>query len=418
MEYILEEKMRTVILGGGISGLSAAWFYHKKFPEHKIILLEKQKRLGGWIETKVEEGFSFERGPRTLPYSRSPKILELIQELGLSSHIVSSLASANKRFLWKGKKFCSPLSFWPSLLYGVLREAFWVAPLKIEDESIDSFARRRFGPKIASTFFDPMTLGIYAGDAKKLSIRSCFPPFWLAEQKGSSVVRSLLKKKRGRGGLFTLQGGLSSLIEKMSEILPIEIVTDCEVGEIGSNHVATSRGVFLADRMISALPAYEVSRLTQIDLSIPYRSIWVVHLGFSSRVLSKKGFGYLVPTEEGENLLGMVWDSEIFGSEKTTRLTAMIREKSLDPIQEALDALGLHLNILQKPDYVSSHLAKSAIPQFEVGHDAKMAHFEKEAAKKFPHLFLAGNYLAGASLESCVARSQSIIDRLSCQPVT
>lgn len=403
--------MRVVILGGGISGLSAAWFYQKKYPDHKITLLEKMERLGGWIDKVQENGFVFEKGPRTLACSRSPKLQALIEEVGLKEELLFSLPSAKKRFLWTGGKLCKPSAFWPSLIYSVLKEAFFVPPKQLEDESIYSFAARRFGPKIARNFFDPLILGIYAGDIHRLSIRSCLPFLWQAEQTHGSVVRSMFKKKRGKSGLFTLRHGLSQLVERLQESLRIEIVTNCEVNSLFPT-VSTSRGQFAADRIISALPAFEMERLTNIPLKIPHRSIWVVHIGFSSLVLPKKGFGYLVPTEEKENLLGMVWDSEVFAIEEKTRLTAMIREESQDPIQDALSALERHLGVIKKPDYLSSHLAVQAIPQFEVGHYHKIADFQEKIAQQFPHLYVTGNYLEGASLEACVARSQQIVQAM------
>jgi oxygen-dependent protoporphyrinogen oxidase len=399
--------MHTVILGGGISGLSAAWFLHKKEPRNQITLLEKESRLGGWIETKSEGGFCFERGPRTLARGRSRELLRLIEELGLSSEVVSSSRSAARRFLLKRGRLRSLSSFWPQLVWAGVREMF-KKKRDLGDESIYDFASRRFGSKIARGFFDPLTLGIYAGDIYRLSIRSCFRPFWEWEQKEGSVIWGMLKKKKAEPGLFSLKGGLERLIQELKKELPIRIVTNCHVQSLGEE-IVTSQGKFLADRVISALPADEISRLTQIALDVPYRSIWVVHLGFSQKLLKQKGFGYLIPTEEEEPLLGMVWDSEIFSSETQTRLTAMIREESKDPLGDALHALKCHLGIEGQPDYISFHLAFRAIPQFEVGHDEKIAQFEAEVSKRFPYLSLTGNYLNGASLEACVARSRLIV---------
>ncbi|HAB98508.1 MAG TPA: protoporphyrinogen oxidase [Parachlamydiales bacterium] len=333
--------------------------------------------------------------------------MRLIEELGLSGEIVPSSKAAANRFLLRKGRLRSLGYFWPRRVWAGAREVFRKKGSG-EDESIYAFAARRFGATVARRFFDPLTLGIYAGDIHRLSVRSCFRPFWEWEQKEGSVVRGMLKKKRGEPGLFTLKGGLERLISELERQLPIRVVKNCYV-EAFSSGVETSQGVFLADRMISALPANEISRLTGIELAIPYRSIWVVHLGFGARVLKKRGFGYLVPSEEGERLLGMVWDSEIFGEEKQTRLTAMVREESMDPVGDALGALKRHLEIEQRPDYVTYQLAEKAIPQFEVGHEEKMAHFEREAAKRFPHLSLVGNYWAGASLEACVARARLVV---------
>lgn len=400
-------EMKTVILGGGISGLSAAWYLLKKDRGAQVVLLEKENRVGGWIESRTEKGFSFERGPRTLARSRSFALLQLIHELGLDSEVISSSKDAARRYLWSGGRLQSVGSFWPTLLVGLLREPF-VKCGACEDESIYDFAARRFGARVAETFFDPMALGIFAGDIRKLSVRSCFRTLWEWERNEGSVLRGWFKRKKGPSGLFTLKGGLERLILELKRQLPIEIVTDCKVESIGSE-VGTSKGMFQADRIISALPAYEISRLTGILLDIPYRSIWVVHLGFDSRRLKKKGFGYLVPSKEKEPLLGMVWDSDIFGEEPQTRLTAMVREEAADPIKEAIGALRRHLKIGKTPDFISQGFAKLAIPQFEIGHDEKILRFEKEIADKFPHLLVTGNYLSGASVEACVQRSKHIL---------
>jgi oxygen-dependent protoporphyrinogen oxidase len=283
---------------------------------------------------------------------------------------------------------------------GLLREPFASRSEK-EDESIYDFASRRFGSRLAEMFFDPMALGIFAGDIRKLSIRSCFRTLWEWEKREGSVLKGWFKnKKKGPSGLISLQGGLERLIFEVKKQLPIEIVTDCKIDSLDS---------FQSDRIISALPAYEISRLTGVPLDLPHRSIWVVHLGFRGQYLKKRGFGYLVPSRERESLLGMVWDSDIFGEEPHTRLTAMVREEVADPVLAALDALKYQLKINAAPDYLASFLAKQAIPQFEVGHDEKLAAFEKEVLRRYPHLLLTGNYFSGASLEACVQRSKVII---------
>ncbi|MBS0625643.1 MAG: protoporphyrinogen oxidase [Verrucomicrobia bacterium] len=385
------EMVKTAILGGGISGLSAAWYLLKKEPQANIVLYEKGPRLGGWIETNTSRGFTFERGPRTLARSRSPYLLQLIDELGLKT--ISS--SGGKRYLWRQGKLRPIGSYWPSMLCAIARDLF-AKRSQQDDESIASFASRRFGKRAAELFFDPMTLGVYAGDIHRLSIRSCFPTLWDWEQKEGSLFRGWHKRKKGPAGLFTLEGGLERLISELKRQLPIKIVTNFEVHSLDD---------LAADRIISALPAYEISRLTNIPLDLPYRSLWVVHLGFTKKHLKQKGFGYLVPSTENQPLLGMVWDSDLFGEEETTRLTAMIRAESADPIRTALDALQKHLEIKIAPDFIEARLAKNAIPQFEVGHAEKIAHFEKQVQIKFPHLSLAGNYFSGASLEACVQRS-------------
>ena len=127
--------MRILVLGGGISGLSAAWYLRKQYPQAKITLLEKGDRLGGWIQT-IQRGDSlFEMGPRTFAVSRSSSLLQLIEEVGLKEEILFSDPAASKRFLWHKGALRSMGSFMPMLFRGLIQEAF--VPKKVcEDESI------------------------------------------------------------------------------------------------------------------------------------------------------------------------------------------------------------------------------------------------------------------------------------------
>ena len=132
-----------------------------------------------------------------------------------------------------------------------------------------------------------------------------------------------------------------------------------------------------------------------------------MNLAFARDVLSKKGFGYLVPTEEKENLLGMIWDSEVFPQQnraQETRVTAMMRKGSLDA---ALDVMQRHLGVAQKPLFHSLFLAEKSIPQFHVGYWEQLSRFEAGAKKKFPSLVLLGNYLQGASVDACIALAKN-----------
>jgi oxygen-dependent protoporphyrinogen oxidase len=356
-------------LGGGISGLSAAWFLRKKYPKAQVILLEKTNRLGGAIQTSHEHGLLFEKGPRTFQSLKCPRLLQLIRDVGLEGELIYS--PLPKRYLWHRGKLRSP--FFPTFLPALLREPFrskWCP----EDESIYDFAVRRFNHKIAVTLFDPLTLGIYAGDIKKLSIRSCFP-----KMREGSVLFSMQKG----GRLFTLSSGMSTLIDALAKQLDIEIVLNC-----------SDEKRYKADRILSALPSpFEKQPLT------------VVNLAFAGNVLSKQGFGYLVPTSENEKILGMIWDSSVFPQQNRgneTRMTAMMRSGS---VADAVDAAKRHLGIAKEPIHTSAYVA--SIPQFNVGYYKQIAEYEKNSSS-----LLLGNYLEGPSVEACIQRSYRIISTL------
>ena len=401
--------MKVVILGGGISGLSAAWGLRTQYPAAKITLIEKQNRLGGFIETSREGGFLFEKGPRTFEYSRSSHLLSLIHDMGLSEELIFADPRARQRYLWLDGRLRSLPSLVLSLLPGLLLEPYRKKKM-LDDESIYDFATRRFGKKIAEKLFDPLTLGIYGGDIHKLSIRSCFPYLWQLERESKSLLFSVLfpKKKRQKKGLFTLQTGMGRLIEKLIEKTSAEVVLNCEAEEIRSDGVIARGQFYPADLIISALPGSVIGDLAKIPHSFSELDLWVVNLAYKGDVLPKKGYGYLVPSVEQENLLGMIWDSSIFpqqNREGETRITAMMREGS---VGAAMDAMQRHLRVAQEPIFSNVVLAKKAIPQFFVGYSEKLLRFQKELKEKFPSIVLVGNYLEGASVDACVASSSAL----------
>jgi oxygen-dependent protoporphyrinogen oxidase len=396
--------MKIVILGGGISGLSAAWYARKKYPTAHIAILEKTGRLGGSIETNRLGGFLFEKGPRTFAAKRSPHLLGLIDEMGLKGQLLFSSPSARRRFLWVGGKL---RSFFPSAVFPLLREPFRPKG-RGDDESIYDFAMRRFGRAFTNTFIDPMTLGIYAGDIQKLSIQSCFPSLYKMEQEWGSLVFARLfgPRKKGPRGLFTLKDGMETLVRALADKSEAEIHLNAPVEAIQKEGVFAKGRFHPADLIVSGLDGPAISNLTGVERGFAAADLWLIRLAFEGELLPKKGFGYLVPTQEKEDLLGMIWDSCIFPEQNLsgeTRVTAMMREGS---VEKTLDVLKRHLGITQRPMIAEAHKAAGAIPQFHVGYAKRLEAFQVEMKQKYPSLLLTGNYLKGASVDACIAHSK------------
>ncbi len=360
--------MKISILGGGISGLSAAYYALKKYPQAKITLFEKSDRLGGWIETTEVDGFLFERGPRTFVVGRCPLLLEMIHELGLEVRY----SEPGKRYLLHRGKVRPLRSFW-HVLAGAMCRHFVLPNGKREDETVYEFGCRRFGRKATELFLDPLAKGIYGGDIRTLSKQACFP--------------SLFHRPKDTR-LFTLKNGLQSLVDALAR-LPIDI------------RLNTSGTLDSADLVISALPAPEISRLSGIEFLVRYEPIHVVNLGYRGSVLPLKGYGYLVPSQENESLLGMIWDTEIFSVEGQTKVTAMVRGDK--PLETALGAMRRHLGVTQQS--LATLTKQTWLPQYEVGHSLQVKRFEATMRQKWPQVRVVGNFLAGPAVESCLRTS-------------
>jgi oxygen-dependent protoporphyrinogen oxidase len=419
---------QIIILGAGISGLTAAWQMKKTYGSNvNIRIIEKSSRAGGWIKTTKEKGFLFEQGSRSCRTAGTGRAtLQLIEELGLQDQVITADSEAQKRYLFvNGKLKRVPwglASLGKYLLPALWRD--WKEATAVHDESIRDFITRRLHTSFADYLFDPMTTGIYAGDISKLSIRSCFPKFYEWEQECGSVIRGAWKQKKKpqreispfikqieKSSLFSLKQGMESLIKELVKQLEIDIQYNSNVVSVEEN----GNGVtILLPEGRSVQADYVISTLPSSDLH--YTSVIVVNVGYSKPLLSKKGFGYLIPSNQNESVLGCVWDSAIFPQQNImneTRLTLMLGgENHIDDVKlttseiqtKVLEALERHMGITSLPDAISIKMAKQAIPQYTVGHLSWATQKQLELSSK---IIWIGTAFNGVSVNDCIAHAKN-----------
>lgn len=420
---------KVAILGAGISGLAYAWNLKKHYPEMDVHIYEKAHRPGGFVETACHSGNLFEWGPRSIRAQDAEAILPLIEDMELTKDLIFAHPASRARYVLINQQLQPvPMGLWDlvssplgrSCLPAFFRDLIRRRSLH-EDESVYDFMARRFSSKIADSLVDPLVKGIFAGDAKQLSMRCCFPAIWEMEQQSRSLIlggvkKALTSKKtKGMKGIVTIKQGLGALIDGLAERLQPRL--NCAVEHLAFRDdkvIITINGKEATyDQVVSTLPAFGLakilpkSRLAELLQLIPFASVSVVHLYYKQAHLPCRGFGYLVPAFENEQILGVVFDSEAFPEQNKTpdelRLTVMIKgegtEENLKEI--AIDAVSRHLSIHHKPDIAAVRTAMQAIPQYPVGfHSHRQAIME--AKEEFPLLSLAGISFNGISLNSAV----------------
>jgi oxygen-dependent protoporphyrinogen oxidase len=413
------EKKRILILGAGISGLSLAYFLSKYSDLFEITLLEKKSRCGGWIESSASTGFFFENGPRTFRYSKSNEILALCKELDLEKEIIFSPPKMLKRYLWiDGRLRKVPFITWP-LIRALLTE--WsAARSNQEDESVYEFACRRFNATVADHLFDPLVIGIYAGDMRTCSMRACFPRMKETEEKWGSLTKGyLFNPREQKKGLIAPLHGVETLVKALESNTRATFVKDVEVASIrffeGGGIVNEK---YEADYIFSALPCHIIGKLLVPELlTLDLRGTTVVNLGYTQEVLKYGGFGYIVSSKEQSEVLGVVFNSNTFPQqnrhEKETRLTVKLRRTDLSQ-QEAIDislrAVKQHLGINVPPSVAMVIKAENAFPVMKVGHLGRMQAIEQKYLEKYPRLRLVGNYLYGVGVDDCIGRARSVAE--------
>jgi oxygen-dependent protoporphyrinogen oxidase len=337
--------MRLVIVGGGISGLSLAYFLLEKKPSLDIVIFESEKKPGGKIWTDKADGFLCEGGVNGFLDNR-PRTLELVSKLALNP--LRSSDKARKRYIFSDGKLHllpeSPVSFFSSDLlsvYGRLRILWEIFAPKGsgDDETLAAFAKRRLGKEAYEKLIDPMASGIYAGDPERMSLKSCFPRIHELEQKYGSLIRAMIKLQKeakntgkkvgaGPGGVLTsFSGGMGQIISTLSASLGERLKTDARV--LSVDRKSDRYRVYLSDgsdieteAVVFATPAYETSAMLRgLDKTLSstldeiyYPAVSVICLGYRRDKISRTldGFGFLIPNREGRKILGTLWDSSVF----------------------------------------------------------------------------------------------------------
>ncbi|XP_007908344.1 protoporphyrinogen oxidase isoform X3 [Callorhinchus milii] len=429
----------VVVIGGGITGLSACFHLTRATSNPKVILLEASGRLGGWVQsTRTEDGAIFEHGPRGVrPAGTVGKnTLQMVSELGLENKLLpvqkDSIAAKN-RFLYVGGKLCRlPSSFsgicktqepfTKPLISHLLREPL-VSQSKEPDESVYSFALRRFGKEIADNAIDSLCRGIFAGDCRQLSLRSCFPILYTAERGYGSVLLGMLltadQPHQFRSPLisraltegwtqWSLQGGMQTLPEALEDDLrknSVEIHRDTTVSKIepqsnGSWKINLENGSIRADHVISAVSSRALSCLLPPSLEalaselrqISSASVAVVNLEYQGNVL---------PITV---MLGGAWFHEAFGSPEQAN------HKEL--LAVAKETIRTHLGVSAEPLRSILNIQQDSIAQYAVGHWKRLDTIYNIISDHALGLSLTGASYEGVSVNDCIFNARNIVEKL------
>jgi len=420
----------VIIIGGGLSGLSTAFFLKKQ--GFDILLCEKSPRVGGVIRTISRDGFLIEEGPNTF-MGLSGNAKEMLDALHLTDQLVFPAAASKKRYIYKKGRLCplplNPLQFLFSPILSVkgklrfLKEPF-VAGSKSEDEAVDSFFSRRLGAEVTEILVDPFVSGIYAGDIRALSAASAFPTLYGWEKRHGSILKGALAERKKSGErrdrrLYSFKEGLEELPKQLERWLGEAVMTCAYLGRVDKEsdqrflvHLHREGEVIPvpAKALVFATPAYATAEMIQrMDagvasalLGIPYAPLTVFHVGYEASRISHPldGFGFLIPRMEQKRTLGALWNSTLFqerAPEGHCLLTLMAG--GVDPHQlfhEVLHEVESILGIRGKPLFTHEKRMLKAIPQYRVGHAAIVEQVGR-FMKAMPGIFLTGNYLDGVS---------------------
>ncbi len=472
-------ESRIVIIGGGIAGLSAAYYAIKKVKllglPARVSLFESDVRWGGKITTErvgLDGGqFIVEGGPDTF-LATKPWAAALCRELGLENRLHGTNPKLKNTYvLHHDRLMLLPdglAMMIPTNIPSVLRSGLvsWLGKLRMGldfilppahpngDESLGAFVSRRLGREAYENLIEPLMSGIYAGDGDALSLASTFPYLRDLELKYGSLARGALSMRKlssnrpvqgSRSAFLTPTTGLAELVEALVAFLSAE-QADLQLGKAISAirrdddayQVMFSEGEALhADCVILATPAYCTAKLLEkvdpqmvgILKSIPYASTATISLGYRQADLPRPldGYGYIIPRRERRETLACTWTSTKF-PHRAPQGYALLRvfigragqEKPIpqDPRRLeniAREELKQTLGILAEPVMSRVFIWEDSMPQYNLGHPERLSQIT-ERLEHHPRLALAGGAYRGIGIPDCIHSAELAVERVL-QPI-
>ena len=447
--------MKSVaVIGGGITGLTAA--YRLRQRGLAVTVFEGGSRVGGAIQSVREGDFLAECGPNSI-LETSPRISELIRDVGLDSRRQYSDPAAENRYLVRdGRPVAMPGSlggFLGTPLFStraklrLMAEPFIRrAPADVE-ESIAQFVTRRCGKEFLDHAIDALVAGVYAGEPSRLSVREAFPKLHALEVRYGSLILGQILGARARkrsqevskqnAKKISFDDGLQVLVDTLHEKLGESVRLNTPVSAIraegGGWQVAAGSGerfeavlytgtacglarlAISHDRVPSLAPLAEINHPPVSSIVLGFRRADVAH--------PLNGFGMLIPRVEGTYILGTIFSSSLFprrapaGHVTLTSYVGGARRPELasktpaELVELTLQDLRNLLGVTGRPVFQNHCFYPRAIPQYDLGF-GRLRALMSQAEAAAPGLFLAGHYRDGISLGDSIVSAHLAADRI------
>jgi len=458
---------RIAIIGGGISGLSAAFELEQRRrggADVDYVLYECSARLGGVLRTEQIDGCVVEAGPDSF-VSEKPWAADLCRALEIGDQLIGSNDVERKTYILTrgrlvempdGLMFMVPTKILPTGLSSLfswktklrmMRELYHPPRTVDHDESVAAFVERHYGAEMVDRLADPLLSGVYGGEAANLSVRAVLPRFAEMERAHGSLSRAMLAARskvkatrRPAPPLFTsLRRGMQSLAETVvAQLTPACLLTNTPVQAIqpqaGGWTVSAGMQSDHFDRVVVALPALATAQVLgnasptlSAELgSIQYSSSITVGLGYDREVRASlpPGFGFLIPRSEGKRLLAATFVHNKFphrAPEDRALLRCFFAGSNAENVWSLADAqiVGIVRDELQQilglraePLFARVYKWKSAMAQYSVGHLERLERIER-LRQQLPGLALAGNGYRGIGVPDCVRSGREAAKELS-----
>ncbi len=446
------KKTKVAVIGGGVSGLTIAYLLKQK--DIEVCVFERSHRAGGVIGTKIESGYLIEHGASSL-LNTEPKTFELIKLLNLDNQVVKAKADASHRYIYINKTlhkvpFSPPEFLKTKLLSFSTKMKIWLEsrfPPKIVDSpdtrTLFDFAKDHFGEELAENVVRPMMVGVFGGDAAKLSLNRSLPRMVEMEKQYKSLIVAM-KSAKQKPASISFKNGLQTLVDALVKQLGEFIYFNSYVTKIErikkgfmvhyQDEVESQTYTDEFQEVIICLPPLAMSGvleglLDEVTLEklaeFPTAPIKTFTIAFAEP-LKFKGFGTLVSPKDDLKILGFLHPKDIFEGrcpENKDLVTVMmggvfqpqaVNWSVQNSLKTALEALEKILGPLPAVEKYWMWNHSPGIPQNEITALEFLKHFEDQVTAT-KGVSLNSTISGGVAVNDCIRKSFELADKFDPQ---
>lgn len=457
----------AVIVGGGITGLTAMYYLQKWNRNHseelKLILLEANEYLGGKIHTVHDGQFIMEAGADSI-VTRHESVMPLVQDLNLQDQAVYN--ATGKSYIHRSDKlhaipedtiFGIPMSLQSLFSSTLLSTRGKIAALRdlisknssfTSESSVGQFLESFLGKELVANQIAPVLSGVYSGKLDKLTLASTMPYLIEYKNKYGSIIRGLAKNRErfqsgGNKKFLSFKSGLSTMIHRLEEVLSeASILKGVRVSGIDRDQdrnryriAMENHPVIEADYIVLSTP-HHISQaiLNQVDLNSEFdklknSSLTSIYFGFDvpDDQLPADGTGFIV--SENSDLLcdACTWTSRkwphtssrnnllvrLFFKSSNPSYTSMQKLSKSGQIQAALSDVEKSLGITVNPQSVEVTGWNNLMPNYSLEHSGAVQSLEQKMAALYPNVLLAGASYYGVGIGACIKNGKEVAEQIS-----
>ena len=449
---------KVAIIGGGLSGLTAAFYLARQNKNIDWQVYEASARFGGHIKTVHKQGYIIEKGPDSF-LARKPAGMQLIHDLKLDSELVKNATGQsyiyqNKIFHpipegsimgipTKLKPFLKSKLFSPLGKVRVLYELIKPADRSKEDQSLGDFFEKRFGKEMVTHLIEPLFSGIYVGNLYQMSLRATYPAMETLLNENGSILKGLRKQrvqttgtKQTIGAFRTLKGGMTQLVDELVKQLPAE---RCHLNKAIENiekkedryHLLFKNGeIEVVDEII-----FGINHLRALELMPQYESPLKNQKIASSATLSfgfkiddvpslPDGTGFLMTREKDEHMTACTWVHTKWPHmvpENRVLLRVFLGRSNLSNVTELADdeLISLARTYLQdimgvtaEPEVTEISKMNMAMPQYDIGHTERVASLLEKTRHQREGLHFIGMSYEGVGIPDCIQLAKETVKNM------